>query len=297
MKMLKWIGFILGILLILPTLFVYIGGYYDKDFLQTAIEASAKEDQEGVVKEELIGILAKEIPTTYEYEAIKAQTVIIRTYISRRKLGVAQKGDLKALTTEEMKNAWGDDYKKYYSLFESAIEATKNEVIYYDNQMIEPVYHRASAGKTRTAKAVYGVDIPYLQPVESAQDQIGEDVVVDKADMVNKLKKDIPDLVAYTEGLENQIQIVKRDESGYITSIQIGNILMTGEKFRTLMNIPSSNFEIEAKEKRIVLKTKGVGHGVGLSQNGANLLAKQGKNYKEILGYYFKDVKVDTLEK
>lgn len=297
MRMLKWTGFILGILLIIPTLFVYLGGYYDKNFLSSAIAVSTQEDTENDMKEEIIGILAKEVPTNYEYETIKAQTVMIRTYLLRRKLGVAQKGNLKALTTEEMKNTWGENYKQYYSLFEQAIKDTRNEVIYYDNQMIEPVYHRASAGMTRSAKNVYGVDIPYLQPTKSDLDSVTQDISIDKEEVTQRLKKEFPDLVAYPETLENQIQIVKRDESGYITGIQISNILVDGEKIRTILGIPSSNFEIEAKDKKLVFKTKGIGHGVGLSQNGANMLAKEGENYKEILAYYFKDIKVDSVEK
>jgi stage II sporulation protein D len=297
-EFIKAVCFIGGCLFFIPFIIVYAGGYYNEDLLQKITMQNQSKETEAenaafIDKEKLIGILAKEIPYTYEYETIKAQAVIIRTYLGRRILGIQNKGELDGYTPEEMKELWGEHYDSIYATYEEAVSETQNEMIFYKNEPIEALYHQSSGGRTRGANGVYNVDIPYLQGVVSAGDNVTKQVEIKKSEMAAKLKEAYADIILDENMIENQIQIVEKDEAEYIKSIQIGNRMITGEDFKNLLGLPSSNFKIFKKDDMLIFDVRGVGHGVGLSQNGANELAKAGKTYKDIIMYYYKDV---TLE-
>lgn len=285
-----WIyaGCILGCILIIPTFVVYIGGYYDPNMInELSLEKTEEKQIQNELDQKIIGVLAKEVPTDYHYEALKAQAVLVRTYMLRRQLGIITKGQLEGLTLQEMKDLWQNDFDEIYEVYEQAVNDTRDEIIYYEKEIIEPIYHRASAGETRNAKEVYGMDIPYLQPVSSEDDTVVQEVKISKAEVTAKLRQMYQDIIIDENMLEQQIQIIRRDESEYITQIQMGSKMMTGEELKKILGLPSSNFEIQSIGTNLVFKVKGIGHGVGLSQNGANELAKKGTNYTQILAHYF----------
>lgn len=291
----KTIAFIGGCLFIIPFIIVYASGSYQSGDLlgKLAVQSEAATEAEDlplVEKEKIIGILAKEIPYTYEYEAIKAQAVIIRTYIARRMLGIQNKGELTGYSEEDLKEAWGENYTNIYSTYEQAVKETGSEMILYNGEPIEAVYHKASGGKTRSAKDVYAVEVPYLQSVVSEGDTPAAQVELSKSKIAEKLKEVYPDIVLDPNEMENQIQIVEKDEAEYVKSIQMGNMVIKGEEFRKILGLPSSNFKIFKHKDSLIFDVKGEGHGVGLSQDGANEMAKNGKNYKEIIEYYYKGV-------
>lgn len=289
---------ILGCILVIPTFVVYVGGYYSPTMIHEISQDKAEEKQkQSELDQKIIGVLAKEVPTNYHYEALKAQAVLVRTYMLRRQLGIITQGELEGITVQEMKDLWQDDFDEIYDLYTQAVEETQGQIIYYNNEIIEPVYHRSSGGETRNAKEIYGMDIPYLQPVASEGDSVIQAIKMTKSDICTKLKQNYPDIIVDEERLEYQIQIINRDESEYITNIQIGNKMMTGETAKKVLGLPSSNFEIQTKDEYIIFNTKGVGHGVGLSQNGANVLAEKGMNYEQILTYYFTKTEVKTYVK
>ena len=297
-EFIKAIGFIGGCLFLIPFIIVYAGGYQKEDLLQkitmeqAGIE-SQKDSSDFIDKDQIIGILAREIPYTYEYEAIKAQAVVIRTYMARRILGIQNKGELIGYTEQEMKELWGQDYRSIYGTYEEAVNETQDEIIVYENEPIEALYHRASAEKTRSAKDVYNVEVPYLKSIDSEKNPITKQIQMQKTEVANKLREVYEDLTVDENTLENQIQIVEKDEAEYIKSIQIGNSIIKGEEFRKIMKLPSSNFIIFNQGDTLVFDVKGSGHGVGLSQNGGNELAKEGKNYQEIIKHYYQDVTVE----
>jgi len=298
-EFIRAVCFIGGCLFFIPFIIVYAGGYHSEDLLQKITIQNEAEKNEAadptfIDKEKLIGILAKEIPYSYEYETVKAQAVIIRTYLGRRMLGIQNKGELDGYTQEEMKELWGENYDSIYKTYEEAAEDTGNEMIFYNNEPIEALYHQSSGGRTRAAKDVYSVDIPYLQGVQSAGDNITKQVEVKKGEMIAKLKESYPDIIVDERIIENQIQIIEKDEAEYIKSIQIGNEIIKGEDFKKLLGLPSSNFKIFKKENSLIFDIKGAGHGVGLSQNGANELAKTGKTYKDMINYYYTDVTIEN---
>lgn len=255
-------------------------------------QPNQSEDETLLDESLIIPILAKEMPYTYEYEAIKAQAVIIRTYMARRALGMQTKSELKGYTEEEMKQLWQDEYDSIYETYKDAVEETKDELILYNGQPIQPLYHKASGEYTRAAKDVYDVDVPYLVSVKSQDVSTNTQVKMSKGDVIAALKKQYTELVADEKTLENQIQIIEKDEAGYIKSIQVGNVILDGESFRNLLGLESSNFKIYLSGDQFIFDVVGSGNGVGLSQGGANELAKQGKNYKEILNYYYTNVEI-----
>ena len=287
-------------LILLPILVLYINGMpigSQSVVANEQIELMVDTEQEDVMDETtLVGILAKEVPYTYEIEALKAQAVVVRTYMARRILGIQNNGAIVGYTVEEMRNLWGESYEKIYNIYARAVQETRGKLILYNKKPIEAIYHVASSGKTRDAQSVYQVEVPYLKSVESSMDTISSQIAYTKEQVKEKIEKQYPDLVVGTENLENQIQIVEKDEAGYIRSIQIGNITMKGEEFKTLLELPSCAFKIHNSDEKLIFDIRGKGNGVGLSQNGANEMARQGKDYEQIITYYYTDVEIADYE-
>ncbi len=236
--------------------------------------------------EQLIAIVAKEIPITYEEEALKAQVVMARSYI-----GATDNKAAPYMSLEELEKLWGSDYNKNYLTIQKAVEDTRNIVITYNNAPVQPVYHLQNAGITQMPTDIWGLDVPYLESVESKWDAAAPDLIQENVytsqELTSKVNEKYDDLVLQPYSLETQIQIIERSQGGYVKSIQVGNELMSGDDFRKLLNLRSSCFAISYNNSQVTIVTKGVGHGVGLSQYGANQMAKEGKSYEEILKYYF----------
>ena len=291
-----WCLILLGILIGIPTLVVYGGGHYNKELLQNVNELKGQDEnkdleEEGLEKE-LVLALAKVVDPTESEEAIKAYAVMLRTYKLRRQLGIVSKGSLATMIEEEMQSQWGKNYSSYYSKLEKAVKDTAGEVIYYENELIEPIYHKESAGWTRSAKTIYKQDIPYLQPVESKIDTVEESFSFTEDEFIQLLQQAYAHLSLQPEVLSQQIQIVAKDQAGYIESLQIGNLLIDGESLRKILGLPSACFTVTQTEESILFNVKGIGHGIGLSQHGANEMARGGATYKEILSYYYTGTKI-----
>lgn len=291
-----WCLLLLGMLIGIPSLVVYMGGHYSTELLQSVKGISeqdkSKDEELAKQKDELIGAIAKIASPTESEEALKAYAVMLRTYRLRRQLGIVSQGSLNYMTVDEMKETWGKSYTTYYNKLKKAVEDTANEVIYCGNELIEPIYHNESTGWTRNANAIYKQDIPYLQPVESGLDTVQESFNFTQDEFVKRLQEAYSHLSLQAEALSQQIQVVSKDQAGYIESLQIGNLLIEGETLRKILDLPSSCFTVVQSADTITFNVKGVGHGIGLSQHGANEMAKQGATYKEILGYYYTGIEV-----
>ncbi len=299
-KLVKMLCFIGTGLFLIPIIIIYGSGYNRQEIL-TKIQAdtiSQNENKEETLLDEslIIPILAKEMPYTYEYETIKAQAVVIRTYMARRALGLQTKSELSGYTEDEMKSLWQDEYESIYETYKEAVEETKDELILYNGQPIQPIYHKASGEYTRDAKDVYDVEVPYLVSVQNKNASINTQIKISKVEVITALRKKYPQLIADEDTLENQIQIIEKDKAGYIKNIQVGNIILDGESFKDLVGLESSNFKIYLSGNQLIFDVVGSGNGVGFSQNGANELAKQGKNYKEILEHYYKGIQIESYK-
>lgn len=246
-------------------------------------------------EEYLAGIVAEEISLEYQPEAIKAQTVVARTSLKR---ALADKGEMpQSMSREEMLSLWGQDgFEKNYQVLEEALAATEGEIMTWENEPIQAAYHAVSAGKTRDGKEALGAELPYLGSVDSSVDISSHDylkvVFMGKKELADKLNQACPEAALTEDGLAGQITVTKRDSSEYALEVAVGKQAMAGEDFRDCLGLNSSCFSIKEVEGKMRIVTKGMGHGIGLSQYGANEMAKAGSDYKEILKYYYKDVTV-----
>ena len=188
-------------------------------------------------------------------------------------------------------------YRQAYRSMEAAAKDTEGEMLFYRSKVCEGVFHRISSGATRDGLEVFGkMEKGYLLSVDSNWDMYGEGYLsghyFSEEALRKQLEKAYPGLVFTEESPEKQINMHKRDKVGHILSLTVGNETISGEEFRKLLELPSSNFTMQAADGKIRFLCKGQGHGLGLSQYGGNVLAKEGKSYREILRYYFPECEV-----
>lgn len=233
------------------------------------------------LKEYCIGMLAKEISADYEKEALKAQAVIVRTTVYKE----IEENKNEPLdgqrfwTKKEMKSQWGrKEFQKKYEKMVQAWEETDGQVVLYNNQLAMLPFHQLSNGRTRIGKEVLGNDdYPYLTLKECPKD------VENDNQMESKLIK------------LSSAEIISYDSAGYVTGVKVGEETCNGENFRDTYDLASSCFELQEFEGKIRVTTKGVGHGLGMSQNTANEMAKEGKSHSEILQYFFEGTEIKEV--
>lgn len=256
--------------------------------------------QENGVEELVVGILAAQIPVEYELETIKAQAVIARTesykQMEQQEIENLQEENLSQyMSVNQMEEAWGyQKFQEYYKKLKSAVEETKGVTMKYQDNYIEPSFHAISSGYSREGNEVYhSENYSYLKAVENPYDMLADNYVkiihMEKQELTDKINKELNSEIS-PEDIMKKIEITGRDKGDYVASIKIGEHTMAGEEFRHLLNLNSACFYMEETEGKIRITTKGLGHGIGLSQYNANELAKDGKNYQEILQYYFSDI-------
>jgi stage II sporulation protein D len=242
----------------------------------------------------LINVVSGEVYPTFLEEAVKAQAVAARTYLIYKMEhgGCANGGDICTSanhcqaykTNEQMISGWGNNYQKYYDLIKNAVLSTKGEIVTYQDNPICALYHSSSFGKTEDSVAVFGGTQPYLTSVSSP---INEDLksvtqTFSKEEFLQKVNS------AFSLNLTNiEIKIISYTSAGRVSTLKLGQKSVKATALRKALGLRSTDFTFEVTSEGITFFTKGYGHGVGLSQFGANELAKQGKNYKEILTHYY----------
>lgn len=252
-----------------------------------------------------VGILAKEIDISYGEEALKAQAVLTRTNLYRQ---VGEKKDVtlsgEYMTYTDMEKMWGKkEAKKIYERLEKAVEKTGEKVILYDGKLAAASFHQLSNGKTRNGNEVLGrEEYPYLQPKECLQDVEAKQQLQTLTLTYDEAKEYCrPFLVAVDKKESGKkftfqdFEIKETDSAGYVTKIRIGNDVYSGEEFRTALGLPSSCFTLQDQEGSLKITTKGVGHGLGMSQYTANEMAKEGKTCDEILQYFFEGAEIKEV--
>lgn len=252
------------------------------------------------------GVLIGEVPITYEKEALKAQAIVARTYTLyklKNNPSVHENADMcddinccQAYKTKEYAfTSWDDseEMEKWQKL-ESAVNETKNMIITYNGEIIEAFFHAHSGGKTENVKYVWsGVEIPYLQSVESNESYAYTDTkTFTKAEFKELIKSDIPNYDEKT----SKIEILDYTGSGRVDNLKIADTNIKATKLRSLLKIKSTNFRIEEKENEIIFYTVGYGHGVGMSQEGANQMALNGKSAEKIIKHYYVGTKIELLK-
>lgn len=279
------------ILVCLPYLITY--------FFQGEKTSAATEKSEE--SQEIAGILAEQVPVNMKEEVLKAQAVMVRTQLAYCEKNNQEKP--KALSKEEMEQLWGQ--KNYYEFYEKlvrAAEETEGQVITFQGEVINPAFHKVSAGYTRDGSTVYK-NTPYLLSVKSEADILSEDYL--KVQFFTS--KEFMERQSYlipVSGIEekpvadivNSIEL-QRDGAEYVTAMKINGTEVDVDVFMETFELPSSNFFIKEMDDKVRIVTKGCGHGYGLSQYGANEMAKKEKTYEEILKYYFSGIKIEKTGK
>lgn len=245
------------------------------------------------LEEYVIGVVAAEMPASFNIEALKSQAVLARTYALKSKQTGRKLTDTVStqayIDSSQMKNKWGNDYLKYYNKIKKAVETTKGMYITYNGLIIDAVYHSTSNGYTEDAVQVWGYSLPYLKSVESPWDK--------NTSSYKKVKEFKIEDILRIFGIAHldEIEIISRNSSGRVISLKIGDNTYTGVDFRNLLSLRSTDFDIEKTENSLKITTRGYGHGVGMSQYGANEMAKKGSVYSTIIKYYYSGVKINKL--
>ena len=269
--------------------------------------SDTNEIKEIQLDEYLYGVVAAEMPASYEMEALKAQAVVARTYTLYKVENNANKHGEAAICTdskccqawiskEDRLEKWPDELREeYWNKIVEAVDNTKGEVITYNGSLINAFFHSNSGGKTELPVNVWGGgDYPYLQVVEtSGEDEYSQyksEAEFTKEELINKLKDRYNDI----ELDFSNIEILERYESGRIKTIKFGNKEIAGVEARTLLELKSANFDFIIDGDKIKFIVYGYGHGVGMSQTGADKLAKNGSHYKEIIKHFYTDVEIEN---
>lgn len=247
---------------------------------ENASQATDRDTMEMSIEDYCIGIMAREIPADYEKEALKAQAVLVRTDIYRK---IEKEGSKAVFTTpfwtqEQMEKSWGvAGYSRYYRKLKNAWQSTEGQILMYDGKLAKTPFFRLSNGSTRDAKTALGKEYPYLKAVECPAD-------IEEEEQIQTVT--ISDLKAEVE---------ECDETGYVLKVKAGEETVSGEEFRTTYKLASSCFTIQNYNGKLRITTRGVGHGIGMSQNTANVMAKEGAVYDAILEYFFEGTKIQQV--
>ena len=264
------------------------------------------------IEEQLPFVAAREISTDSESECLKTQMIIARTNLWKSyqetmeeksrsnedaEWSVSDSG-LESYTEEELKKLWGISYESNMEKLRQAVEETSGEILTYEDLPIQAAYHYAANCKTRNASEVPGQeDYIWLQSVDSEDDMLADGFLsvsyMEKQDIVNALAAIFQDEVLDVNQMPGALELSKRDSAGFVTEVTYGTTVANGEAVRQALHLNSACFYLSELDGTIRIVTKGIGHGLGLSQYGANELAKQGKNCREILNYYYTDVSIE----
>lgn len=297
-----WTGCLLALLIPYVVTLVWSGSIRGEQ--KAAVYVSGKRieldgTQAGYVdaEEYLIGMVGRQIPPDYGAEALKAQAVVARTYIYK-KMGDSDeikesKLGIQYIEESGLEKLWGSEkFVEYYKNIEEAVKATAGAVMMYEDDEIDALFHRASAGMTRAGDEYH----PYLEAVESGRDVEAENYLSvmnwSPETFVSKMKELGEDAELTAAQVPESIQMIEKDGAGYVGKIQIGNHIYTGEEVAKALGLSSSCFTFEDYEGQIRSVCKGIGHGYGMSQYGAKLMAADGYTWEDILNYYYKDVSI-----
>ena len=256
-----------------------------------------KEITEMNLEDYIIGVVAAEMPVSFELEALKAQAVTARTFALYKKehramdydviIGVA---DQAYNNIEQMKNKWKDNFETNYEKVKQAVTNTSGEIITYQGKTIEAFYFSMSNGYTENSELVFLESLPYLTSVESYWDNPSLQNYE-----VSKILTKEEFCTSLTISCQNiTIDNINRTNSGRVLTLTIGGQNFKGTEIRTRLNLRSTDFDIQINDN-ITITTRGYGHGVGMSQYGANGMAKEGKNYLDIINHYYQNIEISKI--
>ncbi|HZJ82390.1 MAG TPA: stage II sporulation protein D [Clostridia bacterium] len=289
-----------------------VGGKVEFDGYIKIYDTRNQQVQEMALEEYVKGVVAAEMPAEFHIEALKAQAIASRTYAISRTINYPEghPDHIEAslctgihcqayLTLDELVSIHAKDWpEKYWPKIEEAVNLTEGQVLYHRGEIVEPLYHSTSGGMTEDSLDVFAVDIPYLKavlsPYEEEAPKFRSLVTLTGDEFIKKLTTKYPGSNITKDNLSEKIKLVEKTQSGRIKKLAIDGTVINGREIRDLFELNSTNFTItyNPKSNIVDIETIGYGHGVGMSQWGANGMAKKGKDYEEILKHFYTGVEL-----
>lgn len=282
---------------------------YSKYGTITLLHKKTGETEQVNIDEYLCNVVSAEMPADYETEALKAQAIVARTYTIYKILNKKhENADIcddssccQAWISKENRLARWEENKREsnWQKICECVDSTKGKIITYDNKPINAFFHSNSGGITEVPVNVWGgTGYPYLQSVETSGEdtytQYSSEVTFTQEELLNKLKEKYND-ISIDFSNNDDIKILEYTESTRVKTIKLGNHKISGVEARTLFGLRSTNFEIIKEDNNIKFSVKGYGHGVGMSQTGADSMAKQGSNADEIIKHFYTGVEIKDV--
>lgn len=254
------------------------------------------------VREYLIGALAAEMPASFEPEALKAQAVALRSYLFYKRLhrpsshpdaDICTRSSCCAAWKDDayLRGKWGEDFEDNLAKITSAVDATADMYLSYGGEPALAVFHSSSSGRTEASGEIWSEALPYLVSVETPESEATvpdfvSTVTVSADDFRETVRAQYPD-ADLSGDLSTWLGASVLDASGRLGSVTVGGVPLTGAQIRSLFGLRSTAIELSVGEGAVTLTTRGYGHGVGLSQYGANVMAQEGADFEEILANYY----------
>jgi len=272
------------------------------------LHASNGEIEELNIDEYLYGVVSSEMPASYEIEALKAQAVVARTYTIYQIIHNASKHENADIcdnyaccqawiSKEERLAKWSpEEAENNWNKIVQAVDSTKGKIVTYNSEPINAFFHANSGGITESSLNIWGgIDYPYLKSVETAGEegytQYASQVILSQQELIERLRAKYEDCeIDFLQ--QDCIQILDYTTSGRIKTIKFGNKEIAGTEARTLLGLKSTNFTISMADEKITFTVTGYGHGVGMSQTGADALAKTGSGYESIIKHFYTNVEI-----
>lgn len=284
---------------------------YSKHETIKLLHTARNEVEELNIDEYLYGVVSAEMPAQYDIEALKAQAIVARTYLIYNIENNSNKHEnadicdssncCQAWITKEKRfENWKEDERQSnWDKIVSAVNQTKGKIITYNGKTINAFFHSNSGGTTESSVNIWGgISYPYLQSVQTAgedgYEQYSSTVTFTKDELINKLKEKYPN-ISIDFSQDDSIKILEYTDSGRVRTVKFGNVEIAGTQARTILGLKSTNFEINKDEEKITFSVTGYGHGVGMSQTGADSMAKQGSNYEEIIKHFYTGVEISNI--
>lgn len=267
------------------------------------------------LEEYVLGVVSGEMPVTFDIEALKSQAVAARTYSAAhmKAYGGSPCRNSKGAdlcdtvhcqvykSKEQRLKEWPKDLRKeYWNKLVQAVNDTSGQVLTYNGRLVlEPFYFSTSSGKTENSEDVFSTAVPYLRSVESPGENVSSKFCSTKSinyeSLVNDLNSAFKGANLTVSNVKNNIKILNRSIAGGVTKMKVGKITCKGPQFRKALKLNSANFELKFCSSFVQINCKGYGHDVGMSQWGANVMAKNHKTYEQILTHYYKGTEIKSL--
>ena len=253
-------------------------------------------------EEYIKGVVTAEMPASFELEALKAQAVAARSYTLHKLKGGKEDNGADVctdfshcqayITDEKARKNWGNEADSNFKKISQAINETRGKIMEYDGEVVTAVFHSTSSGETESAIDVWGGDVPYLTAVKSEGEHLSPKYLSTVTVGIDVFKEKLKEENENVDFSKPSIGNIERSDSGGIKNIVLYGENFKGTRIRSLFSLRSANFDMSIDNENVIFNVKGNGHGVGMSQYGANYMASTGKKYDEILLSYYTGVKI-----